>query len=194
MTEEIMAVTPLVMMAEPAKPQGVGTRTRFPLWTGFVLLASLLISAAGATYLTVRWRSAEASTPAVLPEGEEIRILAGALEAPLTDQLGRSWQPDRYFTRGWVSTSPGHVADGTRDSNVYQNYREGDFQYDIPLKPGIYELHLHFAETVYREHNPGGGGETSRLFNVDLNDTRVLDYFDVISDAHGASIADEGVF
>jgi hypothetical protein len=55
-------------------------------------------------------------------------------------------------------------------------------------------LHLHFAETVYGEHNPGGGGETSRLFRVDLNDQRLLDYFDVISDAHGASLADERVF
>jgi hypothetical protein len=28
--------------------------------------------------------------------------------------------------------------------------REGDFRYHIPLRPGIHELHLHFAETVHR--------------------------------------------
>jgi Malectin domain len=93
-----------------------------------------------------------------------------------------------------VGSSPGHVVDGTRDSLMYQNFREGDFQYDIPLAPGVYELHLHFAETVYGEHNPGGGGEASRLFRIDANDKQLMDYFDVISDAHGASVADERVF
>jgi hypothetical protein len=77
---------------------------------------------------------------------------------------------------------------------MYQSAREGDFQYDIPLNPGVYELHLHFAETLYGEHNPGGGGETSRLFQVVANHTLLLDYFDVISDAAGASLADERVF
>ena len=86
------------------------------------------------------------------------------------------------------------MIEGTGDSTIYQSSREGDFQYDIPLKQGVYELHLHFAETVYGEHNPGGGGETSRLFQVDSNDKQLLGYFDVVSDAHGASTADERVF
>jgi hypothetical protein len=188
-------VAPSVVIPELSLPERLSAahpRYRTPLW---VLLS--LVAACAITYLATRppLRPAVASTlPIRLPEGDEIRILAGNTKAPFKDQLGRSWEPDRYFTGGWVSTSPGHVVDGTRDSIMYQSAREGDSQYDIPLKPGVYELHLHFAETVYGEHNPGGGGETSRLFQVVANHTLLLDYFDVISDAAGASIADERVF
>ena len=192
---EIVAVSPVVVIGEPSAPERIGTppsRFRTPV---LVLLG--LIAAVGITYLAVRspLRPAVSAAPPVrLPEGDEIRILAGDAQAPFTDQLGRSWEPDRYFTGGWVSTSPGHVVDGTRDSSMYQSARTGDFQYDIPLKPGVYEVHLHFAETLYGEHNPGGGGETSRLFQVVANNKLLLDYFDVISDAAGANLADERVF
>lgn len=170
--------------------------TRKPVRTTFLVLCSL-IATAGLTYLAMRspFRQTATAAPSNLSlEGDEIRILAGAMQGAFTDQLGRVWEPDRFFTGGWVASSPNHVVDGTRDSIMYQNFREGDFQYDIPLKPGVYELHLHFAETVYGDRNPGGGGETSRLFQVTANDQRLLDYFDVISDAHGASTADERVF
>lgn len=193
---ELVAVTPVVVVPGPPSTEPAVVRTRSPLQTVSLVLTSLLV-AGGITYFVMRapLRPAIASTPLVLlSEGDEIRILAGDTHAAFNDQLGRNWEPDRYFTGGWVSTAPGHVIEGTRDSNMYQNFREGDFQYDIPLKPGVYELHLHFAETVYGEHNPGGGGETSRLFNVYANDKPLLEYFDVISDAHGASIADERVF
>jgi len=192
----LATVTPVVVIPEPSLAERVAAaahpRYRTPLW---VLLS--LVAACAVTYIAMRppLRPAVASTlPVRLPEGEEIRILAGNTKAPFKDQLGRSWEMDRYFTGGWVSTSPGHVVDGTRDSIMYQSAREGDSQYDIPLKPGVYELHLHFAETVYGEHNPGGGGETSRLFQVVANHTLLLDYFDVISDAAGANVADERVF
>jgi hypothetical protein len=190
---EIVTVTPAVIAEVIGVEKAVAARTRF---RGAFLIMAGLLAAGGLTYLAMRspLRPAVIAGPAIpVPAGDEIRILAGA-QGSFTDQLGRVWAPDRYFTGGWVASSPGHVVDGTRDSLMYQNSREGDFQYDIPLKPGAYELHLHFAETVYGEHNPGGGGEASRLFRVDANDKQLLDYFDVISDAHGASLADERVF
>jgi hypothetical protein len=193
---ELAAVIPIVVIPEPSVPARVASAARLRSRTPLLVLFSL-IAACAVTYLAMRspLRPAVASTlPVRLPEGDEIRILAGNTKAPFKDQLGRSWEQDRYFTGGWVSTSPGHVVDGTRDSIMYQSAREGDFQYDIPLNPGVYELHLHFAETVYGEHNPGGGGETSRLFQVVANHTLLLDYFDVISDAAGANVADERVF
>jgi hypothetical protein len=193
---EIVAVTPVVVVGEPSAPKGIESAARSRFRSGLLVLAAL-IAAFGITYLAMRppLRPAAISASAVrLPEGDEIRVLAGAVNTPFTDQLGRSWEPDRYFTGGWVSSSPGHVVDGTHDSIMYQSARNGDFQYDIPLKPGVYELHLHFAETLYGEHNPGGGGETSRLFQIVANHNLLLDYFDVISDADGASLADERVF
>ncbi|HVP00335.1 MAG TPA: malectin domain-containing carbohydrate-binding protein [Bryobacteraceae bacterium] len=193
-TTEIVAVAPPVIV-EPAIAESSRRTPRAPLQMA-LLVGTGLIAAFALTYIAVRpsLRPAAGSTlPVAIPQGEEIRFLAGA-KAPFTDQLGRRWEPERYVTGGWVVSAPGHVIDGTRDSIIYQNSREGDFQYDIPLKPAVYELHLHFAETVYGEHNSGGGGETSRLFRVEANDKPLLDYFDVISDAHGASVADERVF
>jgi hypothetical protein len=195
---EIIAVTPDVL-DEPVMLEAATVARRSPgLHMGRRLAFVLgLIAAAGLTYLAMRsplHPAVAGSPPTLVPQGDEIRILAGATQGPFTDQLGRVWQSDRYFTGGSVSSSPGHVVSGTLDSIMYQNLREGDFQYDIPLKPGVYELHLHFAETMFGEHNPAGGGETSRVFHVDANNNRLLSVFDVISDASGASVADERVF
>ncbi len=192
---EIVAVNPVVVIGEPSAPDRIAP-SKAVFRTALLSLAGLVATGVlGFLVMRSPLRPAPVSAPVVgLPVGDEIRILAGATHGPYTDQLGRSWQTDRYFTGGWVSTSPGHIIDGTRDSIMYQSAREGEFQYDIPLKPGIYELHLHFAETLYGEHNPGGGGETSRLFQVVGNGKLLLDYFDVISDAAGASLADERVF
>ena len=193
---EIVAVSPIVVFSEPSAQQSLASRNH-PRSRTLILVCAGLLAAFGVTYLAIRspLRPAVSAAPPVhLPEGDGIRILAGDTHAPFTDQLGRVWESDHYFTGGQVSTSPGHVVDGTRDSTMFQNAREGDFQYDIPLPPGVYELHLHFAETLYGEHNPGGGGETSRLFQIVANDNLLLDYFDVISDAAGASLADERVF
>ncbi len=194
---DLVAVTPVVVIGEPSAPERMIAAATQPRFRSALLVLVGLIAAIGITYLMIRapLRPAVSAAPAIpLPEGDEIRILAGATKASFDDQLGRSWSPDRYFTGGWTSNSPGHVVDGTRDSIMYQSAREGDFQYDIPLKPGVYEMHLHFAETLYGEHNPGGGGETSRLFQVVANNKLLLDYFDVICDAAGANLADERVF
>ena len=70
--------------------------------------------------------------------------------------------------------------------------RSGDFSHHIPLKPGVYELHLYFAETTF---GPGtGGGENNRVFHVAVNGRRYLSDFDIVSDAGGSGIADERVF
>jgi hypothetical protein len=193
---EIVVVAP-VTITEPVRLENRTPSFMRPAVRMALLLLVGLIAGGAVAYVATRSparpvAAAVRSIPFV--EGDEIRILAGAAKEPLTDQLGRAWEPDRYFTGGWVSNSPGHVIEGTRDSTMYQSYREGDFQYDIPLKPGVFDLHLHFAETVYGEHNPGAGGEASRLFSVYANDQRLLENFDVISDAHGASVADERVF
>ena len=136
---------------------------------------------------------ARSSLPSVNPLGPEVRLLAGNLTGTYTDCIGRVWHSDRYFTGGWGFDSGSHLVMGTRDPHLYQTRREGTFSYDIPLPLGVYELRLHFAETLYGETNPAGGGETSRLFNIYVDGTEVLDQFDVICDA-GANMADIRVF
>jgi hypothetical protein len=129
----------------------------------------------------------------IAAERPEIRILAGHPGGSYTDRMGRIWQGDRYFDGGSIFDSANHPILGTRDPRIFQTRREGSFSYDIPLPPGVYELRLYFAETLYGESNAAGGGETSRLFNVYINDTEVLEQFDVIADA-GANEADIRAF
>jgi hypothetical protein len=131
--------------------------------------------------------------PAVAPVTGEVRILAGHMGADYTDRLGRVWQSDRYFQGGHVFETLDHPISGTREPRIYQCRREGAFTYDIPLPAGVYELRLHFAETLYGENNVAGGGESSRVFNVYINGRETLHEFDVISEA-GPSAADTRAF
>ena len=127
-------------------------------------------------------------------ESEEIRIRSGSSAARYVDRTGNIWSGDRFFQGGSVFATPGHVISGTPDPELFRSRREGDFSYDIPLKPGVYELHLYFAETLFGETNTAGGAESSRVFRVLINDKPALMVFDVISDAGGSDMADEKVF
>ncbi len=124
---------------------------------------------------------------------QEIRILAGLQTGAYTDRLGRIWQSDRYFQGGALFESSGHPIAAARDPRLFRSRREGAFTYDIPLPPGVYELRLYFAETLYGENNMAGGGETSRIFSVLANGAEILNSFDVIGEV-GASTADIRAF
>jgi hypothetical protein len=89
---------------------------------------------------------------------------------------------------------PPQFIDRTSDTTLYQNCRIGDFSYDIPLKPGVYELGLFFAETMYGPNTLAGGGESSRNFNVELNGNSILTEFDPLADAGANYTADKRVF
>jgi hypothetical protein len=176
----------------PAAAPGSGPRRR----NRTVVTALSLIVGAGAVAF---WRSPERKTAnvaagpppiaAAIANPIELRILAGHLNGDYTDRWGRIWQSDRYFQGGSVFESHGHPISGTRERGVYQSRREGAFAYDIPLPAGVYELRLHFAETLYGENNEAGGGESSRVFNVWINGTEALHEFDAISEA-GPDTAD----
>lgn len=127
------------------------------------------------------------------PGGEEIRILAGGPRS-LVDHAGKMWSPDAGFTGGSVvKSSVQHIA-RTLEPAFYRTSRQGQFRYDIPLKSGVYELRLHFAETMYGPEATGTGGEGSRLMTVKANGETLLNHFDVISDAGASRMADVKVF
>jgi len=127
------------------------------------------------------------------PGGEEVRILAGAGRS-FVDHADKLWNADAWFTGGTaVKSSIEHIA-RTLDPGFYRTSRQGQFRYDIPLRKGIYELHLHFAETVYGPESSGTGGEGSRIMTVRANGKPVLSGFDVDADAGASSAADVKVF
>lgn len=131
--------------------------------------------------------------PLPAASGDEIRILCGRRE-PITDLAGRVWAADRYGEMGESSEHPLRFLARTFDMALFQGGRTGDSVYRIPLRPGVYELHLYFAETTYGPGTSAGGGENSRVFHVIANGKRILSDFDIIADAGGPGIADERVF
>lgn len=180
-----------------------------PPWTrgkSLWLIAAvvLLLALAAATVYSPRERrvrrpAGEGSiqTPApetASPAGNEIRILAGSDTGKYVDRSGQVWSRDRFFKGGSTSTRDYRPVFRTRDPMMFLKSRTGEFSYDIPLKPGIYELRLHFAEVIFGEFNMDAGGEGSRRFNVFLNGKPLLSGLDVTSDANGANTADVKVF
>jgi len=136
----------------------------------------------------------EATLPPVTPVSDEtVRILCGQRK-PRTDKLGYTWGPDRYFEGGEYSEKPGTLLTRTTDPALFEGARTGSFSYNIPLKRGVYELHLYFAETSFGPGTPAGGGENTRVFHVAMDGKRILSDFDVVSDAGGTAVADERVF
>lgn len=131
--------------------------------------------------------------PVGLPVGDEIRILAGA-GRKYVDHAGKLWSPDTYFTGGAaVSSAVQHIW-RTQDPIIYRSSRQGDFSYNIPLKPGVYELHLHFAETFYGPESAAGGGEGSRQITVLASGAALLRDFDVLADSGGGRTAEVKAF
>jgi len=125
--------------------------------------------------------------------GEELRILAGAGRS-FVDHAGKLWIADAWFDGGTaVKSSIPHIG-RTQDPGFYRTSRQGQFRYAIPLKKGIYELRLHFAETVYDPESTGTGGEGSRLMTVRANGTSLLNRFDIVADAGASRTADVKVF
>ena len=176
------------------------------LWVWALIAVASLIFVSGVTiaYLSRRGTArhsgnvgsatTEPATPMVgLPVGDEIRILAGSTRS-YVDRSGKLWSPDAYFTGGTVVRSSVQHIWRTQDPAIYRSSRQGDFKYDIPLKAGIYELHLHFAETYYGPEDIGGGGEGSRVMTVVANGKQLLAGFDVLADAGEGRTADVRVF
>jgi hypothetical protein len=133
--------------------------------------------------------------PSLDAEGENgIRILAGSPLSSFVDRFGHTWTGDTFFNGGGGIETRLRALHYTAVPELYAYRREGEFSYDIPVPPGVYELRLHFAEPIFGMDKLAGGGETSRLFNVELNGVRILTSFDIVADAFGENNADVKIF
>jgi hypothetical protein len=195
--------TPAVTAAPPAVEAAETSSSSRPrallLW---IVLAALAVTALliQAGHKTPEVRQAalapvirESPEPLVgLPVGDEVRILAGS-ERGYVDRSGKLWLPDANFQGGTAVRNPVRHIWRTQDPTIYRSSRQGDFRYDLPLKPGAYELRLHFAETYYGPED-AGGGEGSRVMTVSANGRPLLSGLDVFTDAGGGRTADVKVF
>jgi hypothetical protein len=171
-----------------------------------VIASAVIVLVLAGAFTVRRWRpanpasvDAKSAPPSGLPSAaalstEGFRMIAGA-SAPYQDRGGRTWGPDRFFSGGNVLVRASERIFRTLDPDIYRHLRSGDFQYDIPLQPGNYELHLFFAETGLADFiSAESSGEGQRLFRVFANGNPLLPAFDVVADAAGSNIADERVF
>jgi hypothetical protein len=163
-------------------------------WAPWVIVGLVAIALAFAVAGWKAVREAKANRPSTAPvpaaaTSDEIRILAGSTTQRLIDDQGNVWVGDRFFTDGEAAQATKRLIQRTHDPAIYLSRREGPSKYDIPLKPGSYELRLHFAETVFGETNEAGGGESSRVFAITLNGHTVETLLDVLADAGGANTA-----
>lgn len=159
-------------------------------WFAILLLAVLVVAWAAPHYRQAVSRLMGARTapspmdraPALVPaEPQEIRIAVGDRTATYIDTAGRAWLPDRYFAGGTTFHRPATQIQRTPDPDLFQNGREGQFVYTIPLDPGIYELHLYFAET-------GVTADALRSVSIAINGQPAVGV-DVASDAGGINTA-----
>ena len=175
----------------------------------YAFQAVLAVAVLGALVLVARWKwesskvesVREASAPASQPRGsaaaannEAVRIAAGYTGTQYIDRAGKIWGPDRNFKGGEGEVWPRHLLLRTVDPTLYQTGRTGTFSYHIPLRPGIYELHLYFAEQHFGPGDMGAKAEGLRIYSIRLNGQMLLESFDPIRDAGGPDTVTERVF
>ncbi len=132
-------------------------------------------------------RAAQQQSAPAAPAGTAVRILAGYTGEPQTDSTGALWYSDRYGYGGGPWRRPDSPIARTSDPFLFDYWRNGDSFYDIPLRPGIYELHLYFVTSDL-------ASDGMPTFTVKINGEVALTGFDINTDALGANIADERVF
>jgi hypothetical protein len=131
--------------------------------------------------------------PVAIRSGEGARIVCGSTKSAVRDRSGSEWDADAFYSGGTPSEIAAQPIYRTRDPFLFRSMRSGEFSYKIPLKPGVYEMRLYFADTSYAPGDGMDGGENLRVFTVLVNGIPILRAFDIIADA-GASTADVKVF
>lgn len=204
-----MVCAPAVPQLASAPEAGAVARTAgrpAQAWAWSAIAGILIVGALTAAWVWIRQPKQAAmpvsalttANPAIdfgtgLPAGDEVRILCGATHS-LVDHAGKMWGADTAFTGGTAVKSMVQHIWRTQEGAFYRTSRQGDFRYDIPLKGGIYELRLHFAETVYGPESTGTGGEGNRIMAVRANGKTLVSGFDVAADAGASRTADVKVF
>ncbi|KAK4417012.1 Kinesin-like protein KIN-14R [Sesamum alatum] len=103
-------------------------------------------------------------------------INAGAMALRESDS-GIKFLADKFFEGGDTFQTEEFIAEGGDFSFIYQSARLGDFCYRIEnLLPGDYFVDLHFVEII-NTFGPKG----MRVFNVFMQDEKILSDFDIFS-------------
>jgi hypothetical protein len=179
-------------------------------WLGYLLLESksrtVKASAALASPVTGPERSEAAPRSrvqpmALAPTTGEVRIAAGHTGAPYVDVWGRRWEADGYYQGGIPQPGPRHFFPPVADEGPLRTVREAvsadmtvpqslrQFRYDIPVRSGVYELRLYFADSLRQpDADRREDAQNRRHFQINLNGHPLLEDFDPIADAGSAAV------
>lgn len=177
--------TPKFERALPAAPPEARPAPRRRRWLPYAWAAVALAGVVAAFLLT---RAPPAPASVATSGATEFHFMAGNDGGEVIDDAGVHWTADRFFTGGRPWSTESRFVFRTSRPFLFENWRTGEFQYDIPAKPGVYELHLYFMSAL----KPGEEKDTS--FDVTLNGEPLLMGFDPNVDAMGNGIAVERVF
>ncbi len=167
-----------------------GAARRKWLITAVALAFSVLLAGILLEVLHTRAHSASGAPPDLKPssvvKGHPVRAILGKGREPYIDRAGNTWMPGNYCKGGAnLSESSQRIA-GTEDPAIFLGGLRGHAHCVFPVDPGIYEVHLLFAEAsdlpeaTDRSVFSLNGGE-----NISL---------DLVDDAGGDFIADTKVF
>jgi hypothetical protein len=185
------------------------------VWLGYDLLksssAGSQVSLAAASPVNRPGLKEAAPLPVVLPiavapGASEIRIAAGLTGSSSVDASGQRWEADRNYEGGVSRMGPRHFFPPIADPGMFRTMREAvsadmtvpqsqrQFRYDIPVRPGVFELRLYFADPL---RNPDldqrEDAQNIRHMQINLNGHPLVADFDPIADA-GSSALDVRVF
>jgi hypothetical protein len=117
------------------------------------------------------------------------------------DVWGRRWEADRYYEGGVSQPGPRHFFPPVADEGLFRTMREAisadmtvpqsqrQFRYDIPVRSGVYELRLYFADSLRQpDADPKEDAQNYRHFQINLNGHPLLMDIDPVADAGSAAV------
>jgi len=124
--------------------------------------------------------------PGAVVSGHPVRALLGEGRKTYVDHSGNTWMPGDYCKGGSSIAEPDQKIAGTDDPAIFLGGIRGNSHCVFPVEPGMYEVHLLFAEISDLPE------ATSRaVFFLNGSDGNTLD---VVDDAGGDYIATTKVF
>jgi hypothetical protein len=151
----------------------------------FVLLGGILLEVVHTRAHSIPSAAPDLKASAVVM-GHPVRALLGKGREPYVDRAGNTWKPGSYCTGGDSLSEPSQRIAATQDPAIFLGGLRGHAHCAFPVDPGIYEVHLLFAEASDLPE------ATNRsVFSINGGENISLD---VVDDAGGDYIADTKVF
>jgi len=184
---EIMSLAPSSAEISAVQPGTTPRRWLIPslALVFFVLAGGILLGV-----IHSRLQSSSALGPdrnaAGVVRGHPVRALLGTGRPSYIDRAGNTWSPGNYCTGGSNLSEPSQRIAGTEDPAIFLGGLRGNAHCVFPVEPGIYEVHLLFAELSDLP-------EATDRSVFSLNGGENIS-FDLVDDAGGDYIADTKVF